>query len=121
MERQNAEIYETKMEFSRVEREPDRGRKQADIVVKAHQTANKELRQINDKLAALRALQQELTDKEQALSAQHDEDYKTLETNKAGVAQRTKLLDNITTNLEIEREQYAKYQQRSQELDAMLK
>lgn len=121
MEKQNGEIYETKLEFARVEREPERGKKQADIVAKAHQTAQKELNGLNDKLAAMKALHTELTDKSTGLSTQHDDLYKTLETNRAGIAQCTKYLDSITTNLELEREQYAKYQRRFQELEGLLK
>lgn len=121
MERQNALMYETKMEYARIEREPERARKQADIVVRAAQTAAKEKHNLSEKLKSHAKHKKELEDKKQALSQQQDDLFKSVESNKGQIAQRTKLLDSITTNLEIDNVQGTKYQKRAQELEDLLK
>ena len=117
MAKQATVIYDTKLEFTRIEREPDRARKQADIVVKAHQTALKELNSILDKIAAQTQLLNDLEEKKRALNAENCDLWATLQTNTASIDSRNRQLKHMNDDLDGEKEQNAKQQMQVQKLE----
>lgn len=121
MDAQDAEIYDRKLELTRVDREPERAKKQADIVEKASQTAHKELSTVMDKLRILNNTIRDHETRRKAMEEQRYELALTLETQLTAIEQREKMMDAIERNLESEKESNFKLVQNGAGLEATLK
>jgi len=93
IEKQNAIMYELTMEKARIEKEPERAKKQADIVFKAVAKAQRELGNLTDKYNAQEAQRREYIRHGEELEKEHMELTKTLDTNNQRVAEKKKLVD----------------------------
>eukprot|EP00906_Rhabdomonas_costata_P014915 RCo021401 len=121
MDAQDAEIYERKLELTRVDREPERAKKQADIVERASQTAHKELNVLLDKLRLLSNTIREHDARRKAMEEQRYELALTLETQLTAIEQREKMMDAIERNLESEKESNFKLVQSGATLESTLR
>eukprot|EP01001_Neometanema_parovale_P004645 NODE_166_length_3074_cov_85.501864_g153_i0.p1 GENE.NODE_166_length_3074_cov_85.501864_g153_i0~~NODE_166_length_3074_cov_85.501864_g153_i0.p1 ORF type:complete len:935 (+),score=319.38 NODE_166_length_3074_cov_85.501864_g153_i0:91-2895(+) len=121
MDAQDVEIYDRKLELTKLDREPDRAKKQADIVEKATQTAHKELNTLIDKLKLLNNTIKEHEEKRKNMEEQRYELALTYETQRTAIEQREKMMDAIERNLESEKDSNFKLVQTSSSLEANLK
>eukprot|EP00668_Euglena_longa_P040853 GGOE01053773.1.p1 GENE.GGOE01053773.1~~GGOE01053773.1.p1 ORF type:complete len:936 (-),score=463.19 GGOE01053773.1:231-3038(-) len=121
MEQADSEVYERKLQLTKIDREPTRARKQADIVEKAMQTALRELASLNDKLKALAATTADHGERRKTMEEQRYELALTLETQRTAIEQREKMMDAIERNLESERDSNFRLVQTSASLEASLK
>eukprot|EP01062_Namystynia_karyoxenos_P003561 TRINITY_DN1128_c0_g1_i1.p1 TRINITY_DN1128_c0_g1~~TRINITY_DN1128_c0_g1_i1.p1 ORF type:complete len:990 (+),score=533.18 TRINITY_DN1128_c0_g1_i1:102-3071(+) len=121
MDEMQQEIYEKRLELTKLDKEPDRARKQADIVAKAYQTAQKENQSLVDKLQA-QSIQ--MTDLEESRKQKEDQRYDLavmLETQRTAIEQRDKLMDNIEAHLEAARQEGAGQHTTQMELEHTLR
>jgi chromosome segregation ATPase len=121
MEKTEMITQEAKTEYNRMEKEPERAKKQADIVLKAHLTAQKEIssldEKINNQLDMLNRLEVQRRQK-------HDEQcdmVAALQNNRNEIDAKLKTLGTINSSLEVETETRTNCQQRVTELEAMIK
>eukprot|EP00672_Neobodo_designis_P028002 CAMPEP_0174833864 /NCGR_PEP_ID=MMETSP1114-20130205/4494_1 /TAXON_ID=312471 /ORGANISM="Neobodo designis, Strain CCAP 1951/1" /LENGTH=958 /DNA_ID=CAMNT_0016067763 /DNA_START=28 /DNA_END=2904 /DNA_ORIENTATION=+ len=121
IERQNAVMYETKMEFARIEREPERARKQADIVVRAAATADREFKNLREKIEAVLKQTEDGKARKSNLANQIAEVTGSVKNNTEQITQRRSLLDDIKAHLESDREQGHQYEKRKKRLEEELK
>eukprot|EP01012_Entosiphon_sulcatum_P040232 TRINITY_DN53874_c0_g1_i1.p1 TRINITY_DN53874_c0_g1~~TRINITY_DN53874_c0_g1_i1.p1 ORF type:complete len:965 (+),score=292.98 TRINITY_DN53874_c0_g1_i1:89-2896(+) len=121
MDAQDVQIYERKLLLTKLDREPDRARKQADIVEKATATAQKELNTLMDKLNLLNQTIKDHEERRKNMEEQRYELALTLETQRTAIEQREKMMDTIARNLESEKEANFKLVQSSTSLEASLK
>jgi len=121
MDKADMEIYERKVELAKLDREPDRAKKQADIVEKATSTANKELSTLMDKLKLLNNTIKDHEERRKNMEEQRYELALTLETQRTAIEQREKMMDAIERNLESEKDSNFKLVQTSTGLEANLK
>lgn len=114
-------ISEAKSEFARVEKEPDRARKQAEIVLKAYLTAQKELGSLDDKVGAQVDMINKLEHKKKETSEEQADAVAALQVKRGEIAEKLKTLGTISASLEGEIETRTSYQQRVQELEGLIK
>ena len=103
MDEGDNEIYQLKLDLTKLDREPDRAKKQADIVEKATQTAHKELSTLMDKLRLLNNTIKDHEERRKNMEEQRYELALTLETQRLAIEQREKMMDAIERNLESEK------------------
>lgn len=120
-ERTDVVISEAKSEFARVEKEPDRARKQAEIVLKAHLTAQKELGSLDDKVAAMTDMISKYELQKKDKNNEQADAVAALQVKRSEIAEKVKTLTTITASLESEIETRNTYQQRGQELESLIK
>eukprot|EP01065_Artemidia_motanka_P029968 TRINITY_DN36010_c0_g1_i1.p1 TRINITY_DN36010_c0_g1~~TRINITY_DN36010_c0_g1_i1.p1 ORF type:complete len:1004 (+),score=468.73 TRINITY_DN36010_c0_g1_i1:53-3013(+) len=114
-------IHEKRLELMKLDKEPDRARKQADIVAKAYQTAQKENQSLVDKLQGQSVQMHEL---EEARKQKEDQRYDLavmLETQRTAIEQRDKLMENIEAHLEAAKQEGAQHHTMQMELDSQLR
>lgn len=114
-------ISEAKSEFARVEKEPDRARKQAEIVLKAFLTAQKELGSLDDKVSGQVDMINKLESKKKDTSEEQADAVAALQVKRGEIAEKLKTLGTISASLEGEIETRTAYQQRVQELEGLIK
>eukprot|EP00755_Sulcionema_specki_P007955 Sspe_Gene.39614::Locus_19105_Transcript_1_3_Confidence_0.429_Length_3005::g.39614::m.39614 len=95
-----AKIYDKKLELAKLSSEPDRAGKQADIVYKAYQTANKENQALRDKLQAQSVTIHDLEERRKQMEDQRYDLAVMLETQRTAKEQREKWMDHIEAHLE---------------------
>ena len=113
-------IHEANLEKNRIDREPERAKKQADIVVKAVQNTNKELTTLEDKVSAQNNALQELENKKTQLSQRGSDLLQTLHTNKADIESKMKTFESFKTNLDEDQKNHDHLKDRVSTLDRML-
>jgi len=121
IEKNQSTLSDLKLEVAKIDREPDRAEKQAGIVYKAMQTAQKEVRSLVEKITGQTLL---LKEQEEKMKALHDERYEQqfkLEKERNATEQREKLKDNIEKNLQQEKDCGAKLLSQNNELETQIK
>jgi len=121
MEHNMQTIYEKRVELTKLDKEPDRARKQADIVAKAFATAQKENQTLVDKLNSLGVQIHELEDNKKQKDDQRYDYAVMLETQRTAIEQREKLLTNITEHHESTKAEGQQQQQQQAELENALR
>lgn len=121
IEKTDGTIQEAKSEFSRVEKEPDRAKKQADIVLKAHTTAVRELGSLDEKVAAHVDMINKLEGQKRAKNDEQCDLVAALQNSKNEMDAKLRTLSTIHASLESEVETRTAYQQRVQELESLIK
>ncbi|MDP2058716.1 MAG: hypothetical protein Q8J97_03185, partial [Flavobacteriaceae bacterium] len=104
IERTNNVVYEAKLEFTRVEKEPERAKKQAEIVVKAHASAEKQLSSYQEQLAQQLKELAQLAERKKQLNDQQCDLVATLTTNETEITSKKASIVDLNKHLSYEME-----------------
>jgi chromosome segregation ATPase len=121
IERQNAVMYETKMDYARVEREPDRARKQADHIAHAAANSEKEFNNHRERVEAGRKLIADLTARKRVLSSQLEEMQANVKTNSDQKVDAETRVKSATELYEGEKQQHQDWAAHKMRLEEDLK
>lgn len=114
-------LAEAKTEFTRVEREPERAKKQADIVQKAFLTAEQELKVLDERLGMQKNLIDKLTTNKGELNTKVLEFRTVVRKNIEMTKDKENTLISLQENLKLEEEGRQHCVQRLSELERLLK
>lgn len=117
----DSKLSEAKTEFTRVEREPERAKKQADIVQKAFLTAEQELKILDERLALQKGLIDKLKASKVELNTQVVQLSATVRSNIDATKDKETGLHMLQDNLRFEEEGRQRCVQRLAELERLLK
>jgi chromosome segregation ATPase len=115
------QLHLAKLEFGRIEREPERTGKQADIVARAVGNAEKELKALNDRHLTLEAAKHEILERTAALAERAAGLHENVEADKKQLAEDLEMVKNLGATLELDRESGAQYAERAAALERSLK
>eukprot|EP00760_Papus_ankaliazontas_P037589 PhM_4_TR8578/c0_g1_i1/m.39088 len=114
-------IADLNLEVSKIDREPERARKQADIVSKALQTTQKEVRNLMEKLTGQGMLLKDQEERMKALEVERYEEQLKLEREKNSTESRAKLKLRVLESLKGERLTYEQCVNKNAELETSMK
>ena len=121
MDESDKTLYDKKLELSKLNNEPDRAGKQADIVHKAYQTAGKENQTLRERLQSQQTTIHELDERRKHMEDQRYDLAVMLETQRTAIEQRDKLMENIGAHLEAAKAEGLQHQTQQIQLESHLR
>lgn len=114
-------LAQTKQQFTNIEREPDRAKKQLQLVVVNHTGATRELAALDEKVNAQGALLTKLEAQQTNWTNDLAKTKQQQQSIRADIEAKRKTLATLNTSLEVELETRQSYQDRLSELERLIK